>query len=191
MKSRGLDRFNYGVLAWIAVILIPGVMFMSCLEEKQLDNAVQPTNQEEPIVALPGLPEDVAGYEGWLKINAEPIPLVPGGDPHSGTKNVYVNQTRDTIAPEGEQQFPYPDGSIVVKEAYRTNKDYIGLIAIMRKVADSDPDHNDWEFIEYTRNDPDDEFTVIASGETCWGCHGQVVDTDYVFTMVIYSVSHK
>lgn len=190
-------KLNLSVLLGIAILLIPCVLFTSCIEEKQLDELAQQANKEgsaletpptepggpeEPAVALPGLPEDVAGYERWLKLNAVPIPPAEGGDPHRGTKNVYVNQTRETLAPNGEQQFPYPNGSVVVKEAYRPDKDYVGLIAIMRKGAGTDPDHNDWQFIEYTRNAPDAEFRVIASGGICWGCHAQVEDIDYVFT---------
>ena len=189
MKSK---KLNLNMLLGTAMVLISCMFFTSCMEEEQLDELVQnaqetgttpePIEPEEPAVALPGLPEDVAGYEQWLKLNAEPIPPVEGGDPHRGTKNVYVNQTRETIAPNGQQQFPYPDGSIVVKEAFRPNKDYVGLIAIMRKVAGIDPEHNDWEFIEYTRNAPDAEFSVIASDGICWGCHARVEDIDYVFT---------
>lgn len=189
MKSKRHIQIKTSVITWTAVMLLPLIVLTACVEEKQLDDIVQQTDQEqpeqeteEPVVALPGLPDDVAGYERWLKLNAEPIPPVPGGDPHNGDKNVYVNQTRDVIAPDDEQVFPYPNGSIVVKEATRPNKDYIGLIAIMRKKEGSDPDHNDWEFIEYTRNDPDEEFAVIASGRICWGCHVRVEDTDYVFT---------
>ena len=189
MKSKRRIQIKTSVITWTAVMLLPLIVLTACVEEKQLDDIVQQTDQEqpeqeteEPVVALPGLPDDVAGYERWLKLNAEPIPPVPGGDPHNGDKNVYVNQTRDVIAPDDEQVFPYPNGSIVVKEATRPNKDYIGLIAIMRKKEGSDPDHNDWEFIEYTRNDPDEEFAVIASGRICWGCHVRVEDTDYVFT---------
>ena len=152
----------------LVVIVILCLCFTACTGEKHLEELVptpeeettvtEPAESEEPVVPLPGLPEDVAGYTQWLKLNAEPIPPVPGGDPHNGTKNVYVNKTRETLAPNGEQQFPYPDGSIVVKEAYRPGKDYVGLIAIMRKKAGVDPDHNDWEFVEYTRNAPDAEF---------------------------------
>ncbi len=189
MFNKKITQMFLKVLLGIAIMLFPCVVFTSCLEEKQLEDLVQQTEQEETepeteelVVALPGLPDDVAGYEKWLKINAEPIPPVPGRDPHDGTKNVYVNQSQDTIAPDGEQQFPYPDGSIVVKEAYRPDKDYVGLIAIMRKIAGSNPDHNDWEFIEYTRGKQDDDFKVIASGGLCSNCHVQAEDTDYVFT---------
>lgn len=189
MNSKRHIQIKTSVITWAAVMVLPLMMFASCVEEQKLDEIVQQAEPdqtknetEELAVALPGLPDDVAGYERWLKLNAEPIPPVPGGDPHNGDKNVYVNQTRDVVAPDDEQVFPYPNGSIVVKEATRPNRDYIGLIAIMRKKEGSDPDHNDWEFIEYTRNDPDKEFTVLASGRICWGCHSRVENTDYVFT---------
>ena len=188
MKTQRITPTYLLILPTIT-ILLPILLMTSCVEEKQADDIVDnvvndPTEQdtEGPAVALPGLPEDVAGYDSWLKINAEPIPPVAGGDPHNGTKNVYVNQEREAIAPDGEQQFPYPDGSIVVKEANRPDKDYVGLIVIMRKKAGSDPDHNDWEFIEYTRDAQDKEFTVLASGRVCWGCHSKVKDNDYIFT---------
>ena len=180
------------LLSCLAIILISCLLLSACAEkqleelieqqEEKTETTEEPVQPEEPVVALPGLPDDVAGYTQWLKLNAEPIPPVPGGDPHNGTKNVYVNKTREDIAPNGEQQFPYPDGSIVVKEANRPGKDYVGLIAIMRKKAGVDPDHNDWEFIEYVRNAPDAEFRVIAKDGVCWGCHTRVEDIDYVFT---------
>ena len=182
------------LLSCLATILISCLLLSACAEkqleelieqqeEEKTDMTEEPVQPEAPIVvSLPGLPADVAGYTQWLKLNAEPIPPVPGGDPHNGTKNVYVNKTVDDIAPNGEQQFPYPDGSIVVKEAFRPGKDFVGLIAIMRKKAGVDPDHNDWEFIEYVRNAPDADFTVIAKDGVCWGCHARVEDIDYVFT---------
>ncbi len=180
------------LLRSLAIIVIPCLILIACTSERHLEELLPkpveekevelPFETEEPVVPLPGLPEDVAGYTQWLKLNAEPIPPVPGGDPHNGTKNVYVNKTREAIAPHGEQQFPYPDGSIVVKEAYRPGKDYVGLVAIMRKKANVDPDHNDWEFIEYTRNAADADFSVIAKDGVCWGCHTQAEDIDYVFT---------
>ena len=181
------------LLSCLAIILISCLLLSACAE-KQLEELIEQQDEEttetaeelvhpeEPVVALPGLPDDVAGYTQWLKLNADPIPPAPGGDPHNGTKNVYVNKTREDIAPNGEQQFPYPDGSIVVKEANRPGKDYVGLIAIMRKKVGIDPDHNDWEFIEYVRNAPDAEFSVIAKDGVCWGCHARVEDIDYVFT---------
>ncbi len=184
-----MKAYTRNLLAVLAIILL----FTACASEQQLEEIIQQSEEEtasleestpaeEPVGALPGLPDDVAGYTQWLKLNAEPIPPLGGGDPHNGTKNVYVNQTRDTIAPNGTQEFPYPEGSIVIKEATRPGKDYIGLIAIMRKKAGTDPDQNDWKFIEYVRNAADAEFSIIAQDRICWGCHAQVKDIDYVFT---------
>ena len=142
---------------------------------------VEQMPQPELPAALPGLPADTAGYEGWLKLNAEPIPPAPGGDPHRGTKNVYVNQTREAIAPNGEQQFPYPDGTIVVKEATRPGKDFIGLIAVMWKEAGSDPDAGDWRFEEFLRGASDADFRLAFQGGVCTGCHSRAAATDFVF----------
>ena len=144
----------------------------------------QPQPEPEPPAALPGLPDDTAGYDQWLKLNAQPIPPVPGFDPHRGTKNVYVNQAREVIAPNDQQQFPYPDGAIVVKEAVRPDKDFIGLVAVMWKEAGTNPAFGDWRFEEYTRNAPDAEFRLIASGAACSGCHSGAAATDFVFVLL-------
>ena len=141
----------------------------------------EPMPQPDPPAALPGLPDDIAGYDQWLKLNAQPIPPAPGGDPHNGTKNVYVNQTREVIAPNGEQKFPYPDGTIVVKEATRPGKDFIGLIAVMWKEAGKHPDAGDWRFEEYLRGAPDAAFRLAFEGGVCTGCHTRAAATDFVF----------
>ena len=141
----------------------------------------QPQPEPEPPAALPGLPDDTAGYDQWLKLNAQPIPPVAGFDPHRGTKNVYVNQTREKIAPNGQQEFPYPDGAIVVKEAIRPDKDFIGLVAVMWKEAGTNPAFGDWRFEEFTRNAPDAEFRLVAQGAACSGCHAGAAATDFVF----------
>ncbi len=151
-------------------------------EPPLVEQMPQPEPEPKPPVALPGLPDDTAGYEQWLKLNAQPIPPVAGFDPHRGTKNVYVNQTREVIAPNGQQQFPYPDGTIVVKEAIRPGKDFIGLVAVMWKEAGSNPAAGDWKFEEFTRNAPDAEFGLIAEGAACAGCHSGAAATDFVFT---------
>ena len=150
-------------------------------EPPRVEQMPQPQPEPEPPAALPGLPDDIAGYDQWLKLNAQPIPPAPGGDPHNGTKNVYVNQTREKIAPNGQQQFPYPDGTIVVKEATRPGRDFIGLVAVMWKEAGNHPDAGDWRFEEYLRGAPDAEFRLAFEGGICIGCHSGVADTDFVF----------
>jgi Cytochrome P460 len=127
-----------------------------------------------PPEAPPGVPGYVAGYRDWVQLNRAPIPP-RDGDPHLGTKNVYASEDR-----RANGRFPY--GTIVVKDANRPGKSFIGLIAIMRKERGADPTPNDWVFVEYTRETRGDRFREIASGAVCWSCHMGALDSDYVFT---------
>ncbi len=179
----------------VFVVLSMCTLFVSCDEKVTLDlvdpepmeDTVDDSGEEmmpvEPVALMPGLPADIAGYNQWLKLNAEPIPPVAGGDPHRGTKDVYVNQERDVIAPGGRQRYPYPDGSIVVKES-RADAGFIRLVAIMRKKAGSNPGGNDWEYEEYIRRDADSPFPNPLTGAFCQGCHSDASNRDYVFTVL-------
>jgi Cytochrome P460 len=138
-------------------------------EETTTEEAAPPKPQ-----APPGVPAYVAGYRGWTKLNAEPIPP-RDSDPHNGTKNVYVSQP---AGPDGV----FPNGTIVVKDATRPGADFTGLIAIMRKRAGADPEHNDWVFVEFTREAANARYELQAEGAVCWSCHVGAQDTDYVFT---------
>jgi hypothetical protein len=129
---------------------------------------------------LPGLPDDIAGFQGWDTLNADPIPPDSpqsrrvGVDAHRGTKEVYVSR------PGAEA--PFPDGTIVVKAA--RDRDLVHLVAIMRKIRGSDPEHGDWEFVEYQRASAEAAFTTGPglTGATCWSCHSIARETDWVFT---------
>jgi hypothetical protein len=127
------------------------------------------------LLPLPGLPADVSGYRRWLRLNAEPIPIHPDADAHYGTKDVYVNAAPDT---DGR----YPDAAVVVKESTRPGRDFVGLVSIMRKRLASDPEHGDWQFVEYGRAHGDEPFTVVGRDAICWTCHVRAADTDWVFT---------
>ena len=133
------------------------------------------TEAEPPPPKAPrGVPGFVAGYRGWVKLNDEPIPPRES-DPHNGTKNVYASKP-------ARADGSFPNGTIVVKEATRPGADFIGLLATMRKRAGADPEHNDWVFVEYTRDARSERFAEIARGAVCWGCHIGALDNDYVFT---------
>lgn len=124
-----------------------------------------------------GLPEDIAGYEAWVRLNPEPIPPIAGGDAHNGTKDVFTNLEADRSG----GGVSYPGGTIIVKESIRPDRDFVGLVAIMRKIEGFDPANNDWEFVEYTRTAPNDIFTLVASGGVCTGCHIGAAETDFVW----------
>jgi hypothetical protein len=137
------------------------------------DSATETTTDSTDSEALPGIPSEFDGYRGWTKLNADPIPP-RDSDPHFGTKDVYASATAEGGV--------YPDGAIVVKEAVRPDADFVGLIATMRKEAGANPEHNDWVFVEWSRDAADAEFTELASGGICTSCHVGARDTDYVFT---------
>jgi hypothetical protein len=144
-------------------------------EETTTEVAPPPPKREAKPKAPPGVPGYVAGYRGWIKLNAQPIPARES-DPHNGTKDVFASKR---VGADGL----FPNGTVVVKEAARPGADFIGLIAVMRKQRGADPAHNDWVFVEYTREAADARFQEIASGAVCWGCHVGAQDRDYVFTL--------
>jgi hypothetical protein len=133
---------------------------------------------------LPGLPDFTAGFEGWTRLNALPIPPDSpaaqrvGTDAHRGTKDVYVNVPREVALSR-----PFPAGTVVVKVARRSGTPGYALVATMRKIAGADPAHGDWRFVEYLA-DGRGGFATRAglSDGGCWGCHGIAADTDWVFT---------
>jgi Cytochrome P460 len=130
------------------------------------------TTTELPAV-LPGLPKRIAGYDTWTKLNDTPLPP-RDSDPHLGTKNVYASK-------EMRANGRFPNGTIIVKEGVRPGKDFIGLIAIMRKARGADPAHNDWLFVEYTRETKKERFSELASGAVCYSCHVGAESADYVW----------
>jgi hypothetical protein len=131
------------------------------------------SSTEEAPTALRGLPRFTAGYDSWLKLNRKPIPPRASGDAHSGTKNIYASKR--------PRDGRFPDGTVLVKEAVRPGKDFLGLIAVMRKERGADPDHNDWRFVEFTREQRGAAFSETASGAICWTCHMGAAKTDYVW----------
>jgi hypothetical protein len=139
-------------------------------EEATTEAAPPPPKPQAP----PGVPAFVAGYRGWTKLNEAPIPP-RDSDPHFGTKDVFASMER-----LGNGRFPV--GTVVVKEAIRPGADFIGLIAIMRKERGADPEHNDWVFVEYTREAAGARFGEQAAGAVCWSCHVGARESDYVFT---------
>jgi hypothetical protein len=143
--------------------------------EETTTEVAPPPPKAKPTQAPPGVPRFVAGYRSWTKLNGRPIPP-RDADPHNGTKNVFASKR---VGANGR----FPNGTVVVKEAKRPGADFIGLIAIMRKQRGADPEHNDWVFVEFTREAANARFGFQAEGAVCYGCHVGAQDTDYVFTL--------
>ena len=118
-----------------------------------------------------GIPSYVDGYAKWPKLNAKPI---RGGSPaHQGTKQVYASKRKTGTN--------YPLGTIVVKTATPPGKQWLSLVATMRKIRGTT--NGGWRWEEFTRSSPTARFTKIAFPESgCAACHMQAKANDYVFT---------
>jgi hypothetical protein len=122
---------------------------------------------------LPGLPAFTAGYKGWIKLNARPIPP-KASDAHRGTKNVYASKRA--------VRRRYPVGTVIVKEIIRPGTRFVGVVAVMRKTRPTSAPNNGWQMIEYERRSVSRRFSVLAQGAICTSCHVQAKANDYVFT---------
>lgn len=121
--------------------------------------------------AANGLPAYINGYAKWPKLNAKPIR--GGSSAHQGTKNVYASK-RKTAA-------RYPVGTIIVKAARPAGKQWLSLVATMRKIRGST--NGGWRWEEFTRSSPTARFTKVAFPQSgCAACHMQAKRNDYVFT---------
>jgi hypothetical protein len=139
----------------------------------EAEATTEETTTEERPKPLPGLPRFTAGYTEWARLATNIPPRE--SDPHLGTKDVFTSKEI-----KGER---FPVGTVIVKDARRPGKDFVGLIATMRKVKGADPEHNHWVFVEWTRESPDEPFTETASGQVCWGCHMGAEQADYVWVL--------
>ena len=136
--------------------------------------------------ALPGLPVEelplIAGYPGWTELTSAPVANLRslGQGAHRGAKRIWASPAAGVGS--GEQTFPYPRGSVVVKEA--RSGDAITLIAVMEKVRDDD-DTGGWRYAEYTRTGGATDFAKVAFPESgCAACHANAntrQQTDWVF----------
>ena len=132
----------------------------------------------------PGLPEDITGYKKWTRLNKKVIGP-NAADPHHGFKREYVNRAKNELVDSmGNLIFPFPEGTIVIKDVRRTIKrnSRITLLSIMRKLPGNETTGG-WDFIEYTRSSSDGSFIPLNfSKESCYSCHQGASDSDAVWT---------
>ena len=71
---------------------------------------------------------------------------------------------------------PFPDGTLIVKDAVRDGESFPWLVAIARKQAGA------WRWDEYTRNFEDEELRHGLAGQSiCTGCHVKAAALDMIF----------
>ncbi len=136
---------------------------------------------------LPGVPAKdaraIAGYRSWQRLAQPPREDLRNlGSAHGGQiRSIWVNRSRAALSRGGKQRFPYPVGSIVVKQLGRNDNETI--IAIMRKIDESRD--LGWSWVEYKRPATESDFErVSAPTSVCTGCHASAATsqkTDGVF----------
>ncbi len=121
------------------------------------------------------LPDEVSDYKTrCTRLNAQPIAR-SDADPHKGVKNVYACNI--SVALLQDNQRPFPEGTMIVKESTREGDSFAWLIATAQKQKGT------WQWNEYTRNFADEDFRHIISGESvCTGCHIKAKAADWIFT---------
>jgi hypothetical protein len=149
----------------LGLVAIPGFSFGGTTEPESLPSARAP---------FPGLPTYISGYKRWAKHNRRPIPERASA-PHGGPKNIYVNK------PLRAGQKRYAVGTIIVKEAVDPAGKFPNVIAMMRKIKGFNKQHNDWQFIEWSRNSSGERFSELARGQVCYACHVGARSRDYVW----------
>ncbi|GAB5500488.1 MAG: hypothetical protein PsegKO_27990 [Pseudohongiellaceae bacterium] len=129
-------------------------------------------------------------YQSWYKANPEPNTGDPTGflgGVHEGTRayrDIYVN-ARAEPTNRGQSGFPYPAGSILVKETYSNEQDYqerqsADLTIMVKLPAGTSPETSDWEYVMGA--DGSNRGSGTSGLATfCHGCHTNASDTDFNF----------
>ena len=131
------------------------------------------------LAATNGLPDDVAGYLGWHRANAQKSFEQSA---HPTAKDIYYN---DAAAESVMSKvFPHAEGSVFLKE--RTDPETLTVTTIygMQKVAGFDSENGDWQYAVFERGE-DGQFgggwMAAADAAMCVGCHVNAKDKDYTF----------
>jgi Cytochrome P460 len=126
----------------------------------------------------------IAGYLGWTELSKPPIAELQSlGGAHPGDKRIWASPQRDALTDGTAQTFPYPDGTVIVKQAQTAGT--VTLIALMEKTGNADPSNGGWRYVEYTRPTADAPLAKVGLPESgCADCHSQAnaqQKTDWVF----------
>jgi hypothetical protein len=159
-----------GIVALVVLLAVGGVY------------AIHELNPAETRVPMPGA--DAGALHGYI-MKDTPYKswqlwpgkgrLYEGVEPHGSFLTTYVNDTayRSITQKEGMK-----DGSIIVKENYSKDKEFM-FLTVMYMIKGYNPDAGDWFWAKYDRDG-----SVMASGkvEGCIKCHGRRKDNDYIYT---------
>ena len=123
-----------------------------------------------------GLPDSLGEYWSWMRLNIDRYTDNPSGA-HPQPKDVYINlDAADILAGDGTTNYPFPDGTIVVKERNDPDRLVVDRVYMMEKTDGA------WNYSVYDR-EGDSAFSGRDFGTEnfCRDCHLGAEDTDFVF----------
>ena len=172
-----MRRFVWLVLLALGVANIVGILTYSALAGE---------NKWEKRSYVTVL-SDFEGYRKWFKVNDKTITgdstgiLGPAHAGEKGFREVYINKTGIAVS-TGKADFPYPVGTIIVKDAFMNEGGQKGSLAavtiMIKRGRGYDSAHDNWEYMMVS---PANEIKAQGKLKGCTGCHEAAEDTDYVF----------
>lgn len=155
MKSKTISIFAVIVVTAIATITLA----MSHMPEPEADAFWTYISETNPY----------AKWDMWPGKDG----LYPGTSPHGAFLKLFVNDVAMKALKDGTDM---PDGAIIVKENYNTEKKFVAITPMYLKKG-YNPEAGDWFWAKYS---PEGE--VMASGkvEGCINCHR--TQPDWLFT---------
>jgi hypothetical protein len=177
VKRRRIDMNGGGKLFLMAAVIllgISGIVFASkdnqifSKETITADKVRDRITREYPYKS----------YSNWPSYAG----MRPGKAPHGPFHRIFINPIiKDALPLENKT---VPNGGIVVKEAYDTDKE-LSTIAVMVKVKDYDPENGDWFYL-----DLDPKYKILFSGKeaVCIKCHKAYKNNDY---LIVHKLDKK
>ncbi len=130
---------------------------------------------------------DFSGYSSWTKVNSKTITGdmfgVLGGahERAKGFREIFVNSTGKPVE-FGEAPYPFPAGTIIVKESYKNNNGKKGalsnLTVMVKREKGYSEKYGDWEFI---LANADGKIKTQGPLRSCITCHSKSKGKDYTF----------
>ncbi|MDA3939206.1 MAG: cytochrome P460 family protein [Spirochaetia bacterium] len=130
---------------------------------------------------------EFSSYASWTKVNGETITgditgfLGAAHERSKGFREIYVNDIGQPVE-FGNQAYPFPEGSIIVKESFENNKgskgDLSNLTIMVKRESAYSSDYGDWEYI---MTKPDGTISRQGQLSMCIKCHAKSDYKDYTF----------
>lgn len=181
-------KITNGKNFWLSLFVLTGFIYLSSF-----------TSITKPATSLNSHkagPELWKGYKNWTKITKKPNTGDPTGflsKKHGGVKayrDIFVNDTG--IEAYQNQKFPLPEGTVIVKEAFKNEAAWKAqskpeLTVMVKLATGSNPDTGNWKWFMGASGSDKMSGTGMDTkwGKFCGSCHafGQQADFTFMSTL--------